>query len=93
LLRLPEELAQQFDQFLKQKEAKKQVRYITHIERSGIKKGEAKGQAKMLLCLLEEKFGTIAPDIQNTVYKLDEKSSIEWLKRAVRAKALREVMG
>jgi len=93
MLKLPEELAQQFDQFLKQKEAKKQVRYMTHIERSGIKKGEAKGQAKMLLRLLEKKFGTIAPAIQDTVYKLDEKSSYEWLERALTAETLREVMG
>jgi len=89
MLKLPEELAQQFDQFLKQKEAKKQVRYITHIERSGIKKG----RAKMLLRLLEKKFGTIAPAIQDTVYKLDEKSSFEWLERALTAETLREVMG
>jgi len=93
MLKLPEELAQQFDQFIKQKEAKKQVRYMTHIERSGIKKGLTEGRAEMLLCLLEEKFGTVAPTIQDTVYKLDKKSSYEWLKRALTAKTLREVMG
>jgi hypothetical protein len=93
MLKLPEELAQRFDQFLKQEEAKKQVRYITHIERSGIKKGRVEGRAKMLLRLLEKKFGTIAPAIQDTVYKLDEKSSYEWLERALTAETLREVMG
>jgi len=89
MLKLPEELAQQFDQFIKQKEALKKVRYMTHIERSGIKKG----RAEMLLRLLEEKFGTIDPDIQDTVYHLDEKSSYEWLKRALTVPTLREVMG
>jgi len=96
MLKLPEELAQRFDQFLKQEEAKKQVRYITHIERSGIKKGRTEGRtegrAEMLLRLLTKKFGTIAPAIQNTVYKLDEKSSYEWLERALTAETLREVM-
>jgi hypothetical protein len=97
MLRLPEELANKFDQFVKQKEAEKKVQYITHIERKGIDKGRAegieKGRVEMLLRLLEEKFGTLEPDIQATVSNLDEKSLFEWLKRSLTAQTLREVIG
>ncbi len=97
MLKLPEELANQFDDFVKQYEDEKTMRYMTHIERSGIAKGEkngiAKGRAEMLLLLLEEKFGTLDPDVQDTVYHLDENSSFEWLKKALTAPTLREVIG
>jgi len=89
MLRLPEELATRFDQFVKQKEAEKKVEYITHIEKRGIEKG----RAEMLLRLLEEKFGTLDPDIQAMVYRLDDNRLFEWLKRSLTAQNLREVIG
>jgi hypothetical protein len=73
----------------KQNEAEKKVEYMTHIERTGIKKG----QASFLLCLLEDKFGPLSPDIQATVHRLDENRLFEWFKRSLRAQTLREVVG
>ncbi len=52
MLKLPKELANQFDDFVKEYEENKKVEYVTHIERRGIDKG----QAKMVIRLLEEKF-------------------------------------
>jgi len=65
------------------------VEYITHIEKRGIEKG----RAEMLLRLLEEKFGTLDPDIQTMVYRLDDNRLFEWLKRSLTAQNLREVIG
>jgi len=97
MLKLPEELAQKFDDFVKQYEADKTMQYVTHIERSGIEKGRNEGRnegrAEMLLRLLEEKFGTLDSDVQDKVYHLDENSSFEWLKRALTAPTLQEVIG
>jgi hypothetical protein len=83
----------------------KKVRYITHIERSGIEKGRAdglkigidrgraEGHADFLIRLLEEKFGILDPDIQTTVYRLDENRLFEWVRRTLTAQTLREVIG
>ncbi len=63
----------------------------------GLKTGRADGlktgRAEMLLRLLEEKFGTLDPDIQTTVYRLDENHLFEWLKRSLKAESLQEVIG
>ncbi len=92
MLKLPEELANQFDDFIKQYEANKTMRYVTHIERKGIEKGFEKGRTEMLLCLLEEKFGALDSDIRDKICHLDENSSFEWLKKAITAPTLQKMI-
>ncbi|HDN25524.1 MAG TPA: hypothetical protein ENG03_00205 [Thioploca sp.] len=89
MLKLPKELANQFDDFVKEYEENKKVEYVTHIERRGIDKG----QAKMVIRLLEEKFGLVDKDTQTTIYRMDENRLLECAKRSFTAPTLGEVIG
>lgn len=84
MLKLPKELANQFDEFVKEYEEDKKVEYVTHIERRGIDKGLAKGRAEMVIRLLEDKFGLVDKDTQTTIYRMDENRSVECAKRILR---------
>ena len=48
MLKLPEELANQFDDFIFKYEAEKKVQYMTHIERRGLEKGFTQGRIEGL---------------------------------------------
>ena len=93
MLKLPKELANQFDDFVKEYEENKKVEYVTHIERRAIEKGLAEGQAKMLIRLLEEKFGLVDKDTQALIYRMDENRLVECAKRSFTAPTLGEVIG
>jgi hypothetical protein len=97
MLKLPKELANQFDDYVKEYEENKKVEYVTHIERRALEKGQAdgqaKGQAKMLIRLLEEKFGLVDKDTQTTIYRMDENRLVECAKRIFTAPTLGEVIG
>jgi hypothetical protein len=93
MLRLPEELANQFDVFVTEYEENKKVEYVTHIERKAVDKGLAKGRAEMLIRLLEEKFGLVNEEVQEAVYQMDENRLVECAKRLFTAPTLAEVIG
>ena len=78
---------------VKEYEENKKVEYMNHIERRGIDKGRAEGQAEMLIRLLEEKFGLVDKDTQATIYRMDENRLLECAKRIFTPPTLGEVIG
>jgi flagellar biosynthesis/type III secretory pathway protein FliH len=59
----------------------------------GLAKGRTEGRIEVLLRLLEEKFGPLAADIQNSLYKLEENTVLEYVKRTFTANSVQEVLG
>ena len=59
----------------------------------GQAEGLAKGRAQVLLRLLEEKFGPLAADIQNSLYQLEEHTVLDYVKRTLTANSVQEVFG
>jgi len=64
LLRLPEELAAEFDDKLSEYEEEQKMQYVTSIERRGIAKGLQMGAAEITLRLLQRRFGPIDEAMQ-----------------------------
>jgi flagellar biosynthesis/type III secretory pathway protein FliH len=59
----------------------------------GQAEGLAKGRVQVLLRLLEEKFGPLAADIQNSLSQLEENTVLEYVKRTLTANSVQEVLG
>ncbi|MBF0110070.1 MAG: cytosolic protein [Magnetococcales bacterium] len=91
VLSLPEELDNQFWTNLSNFEENKKMPYITSVERIGMKKGEQKGKAEMLLELLQERFGLIPESVQKQVEsaKLDDINV--WARKIFKADSLQAV--
>jgi len=82
LLRLPEDLEQRFKQQIEQLEVQTKMRYITSIERlarkeglekgreEGLEEGREEGAARLLLRLLEHRFGELPEAVIQRVYQL-----------------------
>lgn len=82
LLRLPEDLEQRFKQQIEQLEVQIKMRYITSIERiarkeglekgreEGLEEGREEGAARLLLRLLEHRFGELPEAVIQRVYQL-----------------------
>lgn len=55
-------------------------------------RGRTQGRAAMLLELLEDKFGTLPPDIEQTLHAADTDQLKTWSKRVLHANTLDEVL-
>ena len=54
---------------------------------------KVEGQADLLVRLLEDKFGSLDPDISATIHRLDDDSLFEYVKRSLTAQTLGEIIG
>ena len=59
----------------------------------GEQKGRQEGEARLLLRLLEEKFGVLDSTSTERVRKADAERLLDWGARLIRANHLREVFG
>ena len=60
-------------------------------EKIGIAKGEKIGKAKVLVRLLETRFGEVPEELRNRVYKASEKNLDSWLVSVLDAKDIKSV--
>ncbi len=105
VLAMPEELEQQFQVLLAAEQGAATMRYITSIERSGIKKGreegillgrkegQALGIARSLHMLLEKRFGPLPQNIQQQIQAADLSRLEYWFARSLDANSLHELFG
>jgi len=70
LLRLPEDLAAEFDNRLSEYEEERKMPYVTSIERRGIEKGRKEGVAGVALRLLQRRFGPLDEATQTHIRSL-----------------------
>lgn len=75
VIQLPQELTKTFWQELNQYEQEHSMPYITSIERLGITKGLEQGRqeeaCRLLVRLLQRRFGTVTPDMQERLQSLN----------------------
>ena len=64
VLRLPQELAAEFDTRLTEYEEEQKMPYVTTIERRGIEKGLQLGSARIVLAMLQHRFGLLDEALQ-----------------------------
>ena len=97
LLRLPPELDIAFHQELGQYEARKGMRYITQIERSGIRKGIQKGiqrgAASVLQRQIHRRFGEVPESLLDRLEKASQEQIERWADRVLDARTAEEVFG
>ncbi|WP_349646011.1 DUF4351 domain-containing protein [Candidatus Parabeggiatoa sp. HSG14] len=60
--------------------------------KEGRKEGHKEGEARLLIRLLEDKFGSLSAEAQAVIYRLSETSLLECLKRSLTAKTVQEVI-
>jgi hypothetical protein len=70
VLRLPQELAAEFDTRLSEYEEEQKMPYVTTIERRGIEKGLQLGGARILLAMLQSRFGPLDEALQARIRAL-----------------------
>ena len=58
-----------------------------------LERGEQKGEARLLLRLLEEKFGALDSTSRERVREADAERLLDWGARLIKANHLREVFG
>ncbi|MBF0110659.1 MAG: DUF4351 domain-containing protein [Magnetococcales bacterium] len=91
VLSLPEELDNQFWTNLSNFEENKEMPYITSVERIGMRKGEQKGKAEMLLKQLQARFGLVPESLQERVESADLKDIDAWAIKIFQADSLQAV--
>jgi hypothetical protein len=89
LLRLPPELETAFHHELGQYEARKGMRYITQIERSGIQKGAT----SVLQRQMNRRFGGIPQHLLERLENADQEQLERWADRVLEARSAEEVFG
>ncbi|NCD43151.1 MAG: DUF4351 domain-containing protein, partial [Bacteroidia bacterium] len=99
VMRLPDELAEQFDLELQEFEKERKMTYVTTMERRGIKKGMEQGMQqgmqreaqKTLLRILRKRFGEVTPAIEKMVADAPVEQIEAWIDAALDADALQQV--
>ncbi len=92
MMDLPQGLEQLFKQEAEQIEQEKHMPYVTSIERLAERKGEVEGRAKMLILLLEQRFGSpLAVEMLTRVSNATDPQQLEqWFRQAVAATSLEQ---
>lgn len=67
-------------------------RYIAQGEQRGKQLGEQLGEAKLLLSLIEHKFGPPSEPVRERITQADSDKLLEWSKRILDARNLDEVL-
>jgi len=87
VLRLPEELEEEYHEEVIKEEGVREMAYITTAERIGMRKAEQ----EMVLEALEERFGIVPEDVKEVVRSQDDRDELRrWLRLAIRAGNLEE---
>jgi hypothetical protein len=85
VMRLPEELEEGFWQNVQQYEEKQRMRYVTSVERIGMKKGMEQGLLKAtreaVVDVLEERFGGTPPTVVEAIQGMEDPSLLKSLLR------------
>ena len=100
LLVLPEELTKSFRERVEEINQESKMKYVTSIERlarkegreEGLEEGLVTGMRLTALTLFEEKFGPPDASIRSRVEKAGREQILLWMKRAVTASSLDEVL-
>ena len=66
--------------------------WIEQSREEGRKEGRKEGEATLLICLLEQKFGTLEAQTRATLFKLDAETLLKYAKRLLTAKTIQEVI-
>ncbi|MBI3947582.1 MAG: hypothetical protein HY321_16790 [Armatimonadetes bacterium] len=87
LMALPVDLQLEFDEEIARDEEEGKMPYVTSIERRAMEKG----QALLLVAMLEHKFGALPEEYRRRVAGADYETLQEWARRALGATRLEEV--
>lgn len=92
MIRLPDDLEQEFLAAVYEIEETTNMAYITSAERFGVKKGKLEGQAAILLRQIERKYGLQAlAAYRERVEQADAQSLLQWAERVLTAETVDEV--
>jgi predicted metal-dependent hydrolase len=58
----------------------------------GREEGRKEGEATLLICLLEQKFGTLEAQTRANLFKLDTETRLKYAERLLTAKTIKEVI-
>ena len=87
VIALPKGIDDEFSTELQQFEKELKVRYVTSIERIGIKKGEA----NILLRLMKKKFGDLSNELESRITDADSEQLEQWSENVLTAESINEV--
>jgi hypothetical protein len=88
---LPEAEDLSFQEDLRRFEAEVKMPYITSIERRGIEQGLQQGEAKVLVRLIERKFGDLPDAYRRQITEADEETILLWSDRLLTAQSLEQI--
>ncbi|MBF0429535.1 MAG: cytosolic protein, partial [Magnetococcales bacterium] len=91
VLNLSEEADDRFWEDLSNFEENKTMQYVTSVERIGMRKGEQQGQAKLLLNILQERFGLVPETVQEQVTSACLDDINAWARKIFKADSLQAV--
>lgn len=92
IMRLPPDLEAAFEQDIVRQE-KNAVTYLSRLERRAWERGMARGEATLLLRLLEHKFGEVSTEIRRHVEAADAEQLLIWAERFVNAQTPADIFG
>ncbi len=104
ILRLPPALEQEFLKEIYAYEKARQMPYITSAERFGIQKGIEqgreqgieqgirRGEAILLLRLIELRFGAADQDVMQRIHEADSETLLRWSDRILTAQSLSDLL-
>ncbi len=90
IMKLPPELEQTLKQKLVQK-GQDTMTYISSIERFAMEEGIAKGEAGVLLRLIERKFGEVTDETRQRIKDADSPQVLLWAERILTAETIEEL--
>ena len=91
ILRLPDDLELQYTDAIFAIEESLKMPYVSFVERRGQARGEARGAALVVRDLLEQRFGTLPPEIAEPLERADPERLLAWSRRVRDAGSLAEV--
>lgn len=91
ILRLPDDLELQYTDAIFAIEESLKMPYVSFVERRGETRGEARGAALVVRDLLEQRFGTLPPEIAEPLERADPERLLAWSRRVRDAGSLADV--
>jgi len=83
IMRLPEELEEDFRQEITRYEEEKKMRYVSSVERIGIKKGKKEGRLEYIEMGLSVKFGENGMKLMPVIQSLEDEDRLNIIMKSV----------
>ncbi len=91
LMVLPKKLELKFEKEISEIKGENKMRYVTSIERRGIKKGATQGQQQLISHQLKTRFGDYPEWVMKKINEADTEKLLEWSARLLSAETIEEI--